>query len=370
MILGIDVSTYLEELDRGAKYYRDGLQIDPLEEFRKNGVDWMRIRVWNDPRSEAGEPYLAGTCDMDHYIRLAALAKAKGYRLLLDFHYSDFWADPGKQMIPKAWRGMDVESVAEALYRFTKDCLLAAKAAGVAPEMIQIGNEITNGILWPLGRLENPDGSRGNYVNFTRLIAAGCRACRETLPEAKLMLHLERSNDKAVYQEFFSRMEAAGIDYDIIGASYYPYWHGTPAELMENLRACRRFGKEIMVAELGYGFTVEAYSLDGRRQRLVIDPERACVPGVTERYPLTPAGQADYIRDFLALCRENKIDGVFYWEPLWIPGKGICWASEAGQAYIHEEGKSTANEWANQCLFDYGGQMLPAFGYYKLQTIN
>ena len=366
MILGIDVSTYLEELEHGAKYCANGVQIDPLDAFRENGVDWMRIRVWNDPRSEAGEPYLAGNCDMDHYIRLATLAKSKGYRLLLDFHYSDFWADPGKQMIPQAWQGMDADAMAEALYGFTKECLEAAVAADVAPEMIQVGNEITNGILWPVGKLELPDGTRGNYENFCKLVDAGCRACREVLPQAKIMLHLERSNDKAVYQEFFSEMERAGIDYDIIGASYYPYWHGTPAELMENLNACRRFGKEIMVAELGYGFTMEAYSLDGSTQRLVIDAERAFVPGVTEQYPLTPAGQAAYIRDFLALCRENAIGGVFYWEPLWIPGEGICWASEAGQVYIHEEGKSTSNEWANQCLFDYRGQMLPAFANYKL----
>ena len=366
MILGIDVSTYLEELEHGAKYYWGDIQIDPMDAFRENGVDWVRIRVWNDPRSEAGEPYLAGTCDMDHYIRLATLAKSKGYKMLLDFHYSDFWADPGKQMIPKAWRGLDAEAMAQALYTFTKDCLLAAKAAGVAPEMIQVGNEITNGILWPVGRLEQPDGTRGNYVNFCELVDAGCRACREVLPEAKIVLHLERSNDKAVYQEFFSEMERAGIDYDVIGASYYPYWHGTPQELFANLNACRRFGKELMVVELGYGFTTEAYALNGEAKRLVIDAERADVPGVTDRYPMTPEGQAAYIRDFLSLCRENKIDGVFYWEPLWIPGEGICWASEAGQAYIHEEGKSTANEWANQCLFDYSGQMLPAFGYYKL----
>ena len=366
MILGIDASTYLEELEHGVKFYADGVQIDPLDAFVQNGVNWMRIRVWNDPRSEAGTPYLAGTCDLDHYIRLAKLAKSKGYRLLMDFHYSDFWADPAKQMIPKAWIGMDADAMAEAVYAFTKECLEAAAAANVAPEMIQVGNEITNGILWPVGRLEQPDGTRGNYVNFCKLVDAGCRACRAALPEAKIVLHLERSNDKAVYQEFFTEMERAGIDFDIIGASYYPYWHGTPQELFENLNACRRFGKELMVVELGYGFTTEAYALNSEAKRLVIDADRAYVPGVTEQYPLTPEGQAAFVEDFLTLARENNLDGIFYWEPLWLPGEGICWASEAGQAYIHEEGKSTANEWANQCLFDYSGQMLPAFGYYKL----
>lgn len=366
MILGIDASTYLEELEHGTRYFRGEQQIDPLDAFVENGVNWMRIRVWNDPRSEKGEPYLAGTCDMAHYIRLAKLVKAKGFKLLLDFHYSDFWADPGKQMIPKAWEGKTVEELAEAVYAFTKDCLTAAVEADVAPEMIQVGNEITNGMLWPLGKLELPDGSRGNYVNFCKLVDAGCKACREVLPAARIVLHLERSNDAAVYQEFFTEMEKAGIDYDIIGASYYPYWHGTFEELFANLNNCRRFGKELMVVELGYGFTTEAYQLGGTAQRLVIDADRAYVPGITEKYPVTPAGQAAFVKDFLTLCHENKIDGVFYWEPLWLPGEGICWASTAGQSYIHEEGKSTTNEWANQCLFDYGGQMLPAFGYYKL----
>ncbi len=362
MMLGIDASSYLDELQHGAKYYRGDLEIDPLDALRDNGVEFFRIRVWNDPYSPEGEPYLAGNCDMDHYIRLGKLAKGKGYKLLMDLHYSDFWADPQKQMIPKAWRSYGADELVEAVYSFTRSCLERALAEGVAPQMIQVGNEITNGILWPIGRLQEPDGRRGNYLNFCRLIDAGCRACRDVLPEAKIVLHLERSNDAAVYQEFFTEMEKAKIDYDIIGASYYPYWHGTPQELFNNLRACRRFGKELMIMELGYGFTTKTYVQKGQPQRLVIDEARAYVPGVTERYPISPEGQAAFLCDFLQRAEEENMAGVFYWEPLWLPGEGICWASEAGQAYIREEGKSTANEWANQCLFDYEGKMLPGFG--------
>lgn len=365
MILGIDVSTYLEELEHGAKFYSDGVTIDPLDAFVKNGVDYMRIRVWNDPCGENGEPYLAGNCDIDNYVKLAKLAKSKGYRILMDFHYSDFWADPAKQMIPKAWRDYDIDKLCDAVYGFTKECLQTAVRDGVAPDMIQVGNEITNGILWPLGKLDLGDGKRGNYENFIRLIKSGCRACREVTPAAKIVLHLERSNDKAVYQEFYANMRAADVDYDIIGASYYPYWHGTPDELFDNLRACRVFGKEIMIMELGYGFTIEPYKLNGEDRRLVIDSERAYVPGFTEKYPVTPDGQAEFIRDFLEAARDNEIAGIFYWEPLWLPGEGICWASPAGQKYINEEGKSTSNEWANQCLFDYFGNKLPAFDEFK-----
>lgn len=365
MILGIDASTYLEELEHGAKYYDNGREIDPLDAFINNGVNYMRIRLWNDPKSPNGEPYLAGNCDIENYVKLGRLCKSKGYKLLLDFHYSDFWADPGKQMIPKAWSDYGIDEMCEAVYSFTKECLETTVREGVAPDMIQVGNEITNGILWPVGKLEI-DGKRGNYENFCRLIKAGCSACREVIPEAKLVLHLERSNDKTVYQEFYTEMKRAEVDYDIIGASYYPYWHGTPDEMLDNLNACRHFGKEIMIMELGFGFTDKGYMLDGEEKRLVIDAERAVVPGVTDKFPLTPDGQAEYIRHIIAKAKENCIDGVFYWEPLWLPGEGICWASEAGQAYIHEEGKSTSNEWANQCLFDYEGNKLPAFDEFKI----
>lgn len=364
MILGIDVSTYLEELDHGAKYYRDDIEIDPLDAFMKNGVNYMRIRVWNDPKSPDGQPYLAGNCDIENYVKLGRLAISKGYKLLMDLHYSDFWADPGKQMIPKAWAEYGIDEMTEAVYSFTKACLEIAVREGVAPELIQVGNEITNGILWPVGKLEI-DGKRGNYANFTRLIDAGCRACREVIPEAGIILHLERSNDKAVYQEFFTEMEKAGIDYDIIGASYYPYWHGTPSELFENLDACRHFTKAIMIMELGYSFTDKGYMLGGEERRLVIDAERSHIPGFTDKYPISPEGQASFVKLILSMAREHNIGGIFYWEPLWLPGEGICWASEAGQAYIHEEGKSTSNEWANQCLFDYEGQLLPAFDEFK-----
>lgn len=365
MILGVDVSTYLEELEHGARYFDGDREIDPLDAFVQNGVNWMRIRVWNDPRSSEGEPYLAGTCDFGHYLRLARLAKSKGYHILLDFHYSDFWVDPQKQMIPKAWQGYDVQALEKAVYEFTKNCLTVAADEDLAPEMIQVGNEITNGFLWPVCKLEE-NGKRGNYNNFLRVLSAGSRACREVLPESKIVLHLERSNDCEIYQEFFTKVTEYGVDFDVIGASYYPYWHGTPDELFKNLNACRRFGKEIMVVELGYGFTTEGYVLDGEARRLVIDSERAYVKGVTDVFPMTPEGQAEYIRFFIKKAKENRLDGIFYWEPLWLPGEGICWASEAGQKYIHEEGKSTSNEWANQCLFDYEGKKLPSFDEYKL----
>lgn len=369
MFLGIDVSTYFDEVDRGAVYLdENGIPMEPLDAFRANGVDYMRIRLWNHPFSSEGKPYLGGGCDLANFLRLARLAVNKGYRLLLDFHYSDFWADPAKQTIPKAWAGLGLDTLAEQVYTFTRSTLEAIRAQGLDLALIQVGNEITNGMLWPVGRLTGGENGapRENYPALARLLKAGIKACREIFPGAGIVLHLERSHDQAVYTEFFSQMEALGVDYDIIGASYYPYWHGTFEQFFANMDLCgKRFGKPRMVMEVGYGFTLEDY-IQNSNGGLVFGQANASDFLSKMPYPLTPEGQAGFVARFLSLCREHGLAGVFYWEPLWIPGEGICWASEEGQAYIHEEGKPTRNEWANQCLFDYRGRKLPAFGRFRL----
>lgn len=364
MILGIDVSTYLEELEHGAKYFADGVEVDPLDLFRANGVTHMRVRLWHNPKDENGVEYLAGNCNLDTVLKLSKLAVSKGYKLLLDLHYSDFWADPGKQFLPKAWRGYDLERLERAVYEYTVSVMRAFKEQDLALDMVQVGNEITNGFMWPVGKLEI-DGVRGNYDSFCALLKAGIRAVREET-DARVMIHLERSNDQGVYDEFLTEMKNRSVDYDVLGVSYYPYWHGTFEQFFANMNNCKKYGKEIVVAELGYGFTTDSYQLGDSGTRLVIDNATVSALETAKTYPLTPDGQACYLRDFLALAKENGLSGVFYWEPLWIPGEGICWASPEGQKYIGEEGKSTLNEWANQCLFDYEGNKLPAFDQFRI----
>lgn len=364
MFLGIDVSTYLEELDHGAKYYSDNIECDPLDLFRQNNVEYMRIRVWNNPYSLDGKPYLAGNCDINNFIVLAKLAISKGYKILLDLHYSDFWADPGKQIIPKAWVNLGVDDLALKVYEWTKEVINRAKKENIEISLIQIGNEITNGMLWPIGRLvEHGDGPRTNYENLAKLLKSGIKACKEEIPNSLRILHLERSYDQKVYQEFFSEMAKYNVDYDIIGASYYPYWHGNFKQLFANLNICRNlFHKDIMIMELGYAFTLEDYIKTSNGQNnLVVNVNNVNNFDITVSYPLTPDGQKLFIHDFLIQAKLNNVMGVFYWEPLWIPGDGICWASVEGQEYIGEVGKSTRNEWSNQCLFDYNGKKLPAF---------
>ena len=367
MKLGIDVSTYFEELEHGAKYFDGGKEVSPLDMFVVNGVDVMRIRLWVDPYGANGEPYLAGNCDLDNFLRLATLAESKGYSIMLDLHYSDFWADPGKQFIPKSWAHLDVDGLVQQVYDYTKKTLLTIAEKGIKLAYIQVGNEITNGMLWPHGRLvEHKDGPRTNYGNLIRFLKAGIAACREITPDAAIILHLEKSYDQAIYDEYFTNMEQAGVDYDIIGYSYYPYWHGTFEQFYANVDFCKKFGKRQMVVELGYAFTAEDYikHQHGGAQ-LIVSNENMESLGFTQEFPISCEGQKHFVEKFLQLAERHGIEGVFWWEPLWIPGEGICWSSEEGMRYIHEEGKSTRNEWANQCLFDYEGKKLPAFDAFR-----
>lgn len=366
MELGIDVSSYLEVLDAKGKFFRDGKEIDPLDEFVKNNVKQMRIRLWNNPYSEHGDKYLGGTCDLSNLLKLAKLSQKKGFSIYLDIHYSDFWADPAKQFKPKAWRDLHGEDLLNAVYEFTKSTLQTIKENGIDLKMIQVGNEITNGFLWPDGKLiDNQDGPRSNYEFFSSLLKQGFKACEVLFPNALKMIHLEKSYDKTIYKEFFENMEKYGVKYDVIGASYYPYWHGTTEQLFDNLNYCKnRFKKKIVIAELAYAFTMDDYLKDSDHgNNLAINKES--FPNELP-FPITKDGQAAFLSDFLDKAERNEVYQVYYWEPLWVPGKLTCWASESGQEYINEKKKSTRNEWANQCLVDYEGNLNPSFDKYKI----
>lgn len=369
MKLGIDVSTYFEELSHGAKYFDGSREVAPLQFFRQNGVDLMRIRLWVDPFGDSGEPYLAGTCDLNNFFRLAELAQNHGYGVMLDFHYSDFWCDPGKQFVPKSWSTLSGDRLVQKVHSYTSDVLQKCRERGIDIAYIQTGNEITNGILWPHGKLEwdEQTGTRIGYDRLCKLLSAGGSACREVFPEAKIVLHLERSYDQNVYNEFFENMQRFGVDYDVIGMSYYPYWHGTFEQFFANVENIKKFGKEIAVVETGYAFTLEDYVQNEHgAAHLVVNVSDVLPGSFAADFPLTPDGQKKFVQTLLDGAQEHGISAVFWWEPLWIPGEGICWASEEGQRYIGETGKSTRNEWANQCLFDYHGKKLPACDAFKL----
>ena len=356
-IKGMDLSTLLEMERCGAKYYDHGQEMDILDIMKKYDVDTIRLRLWNDPKSESGEPYGAGNNDLAETIAIGKRVTDAGLGVLLNFHYSDFWADPGKQIKPKAWASYGVEELEKAVYDFTKDSLQKVLDAGVNVTMIQVGNELSNGLLWPEGQLPN-------YDNVAKFVSAGIRACREVKADIPLMIHLDNGGNNALYRDWFDHYMERGEDFDYIGLSYYPFWHGTLHMLEDNMNDIAvRYGKELIVAEVSMGHTMEDYKnyeklTDSERKGYATKPELAA----KVEYPMTVQGQADFTEDFLnrvANVADNKGTGFFWWEPAWIPVPGSGWATPASLKYMNDSGPC-GNEWANQALFDYEGNALPA----------
>lgn len=361
-IKGMDVSTLPELIGLGADYYDKGKKEHPLSILKKYGADSLRIRLWNDPYSRDGKPYGAGTNDFEKLVRLARAGKDRGFTYLLDFHYSDFWTDPGKQIPPKAWQGMGEKELERAVYTYTRDTLRKLEKMDLLPDMVQVGNEVTNGLLWPTGK-------EGNYDNIAALLSAGIRAVRELDERIPVMLHLDCGGNNAKCRQWFDEYRKRGEDFDIIGLSYYPFWHGTPEDLAHNMNDLAvRYGKEIIVAEVSMGHTMKDYQEyeklpDGERKGMATKPKLTeAVP-----FPMTPEGQADFMADIMKKISQvpgGLGRGFYYWEPAWLPVPGCGWANKESLTYMKDPGPG-GNEWANQALFDYDGNSLPA-----LETIR
>lgn len=368
-IKGMDISTLIEQEECGAVYYDDGKRKDLFRILSRYGVDSIRLRLWNDPYDEKKNPYGAGTCDLKKVIALAKRAKNAGMTWLLDFHYSDFWADPGKQYPPKAWKDYDASSLEKAVYDYTQSVLLRCIEEEVPPFMVQVGNEITNGMLWPLGHREynKPEDAPKDYFNpaLKDLLNAGIKAVRDTLPEAIVMLHLDNGGNNELYRNWFDGyFKCGGADFDVIGLSYYPFWHGRLGDLSNNMNdIALRYHKELVVDEVSMGYTTDDYaSYEG------LTPDLRKGMATKENllsnldFPMTPLGQCNFmikINDIIDSVPDNLGKGYYYWEPAWIPRKGCGWATDASLEYIHDKGPC-GNEWANQALFDYDGVALPA----------
>ena len=356
-VKGMDLSTLLELERCGARYYDKGQERDILAIMKDYDVDTIRLRLWNDPKSESGEWYGAGNNDLSETIAIGKKVTEAGFGVLLNFHYSDFWADPGKQIKPKAWKDFGMEELEKAVYNFTKESLEKILDEGVNVTMIQVGNELSNGLLWPEGRVPN-------YDNIYRLVSAGLKACREIDSKIPLMIHLDNGGNNALYREWFDNFTQRGGDFDYIGLSYYPFWHGSLDMLEYNMNdIAERYGKDLIVAEVSMGFTMESY----QQYEKLSDEERkgyATKPSLVEKidYPMTIQGQKDFTEDFLNRVGKvtgNHGKGFFWWEPAWIPVPGSGWATPASLKYMNDPGPC-GNEWANQALFDYDGNVLPA----------
>lgn len=242
--VGADISWLQWQEQSGVEFSDGGIKGDALTILRDNGFNYIRLRLFVNPRSELGYSQRDGFCDLEHTLAMAKRIKEAGMYFLLDFHYSDNWADPQKQIMPQAWQTFSYEEVCAEVYNHTKTTLEALVAQGTAPDMVQVGNEVSNGMLWPYGSV------RHSFEGLCGLLKEGVRAVREITPEAEVMLHVALGGQAEESVRFFDAMVQYGVDYDLIGQSYYPEWHGTLEELEANTRALvERYNKPLIVVE-------------------------------------------------------------------------------------------------------------------------
>lgn len=368
--LGVDVSSVLAQEESGVVYYNeDGEQQDIFRTLKENGVNAVRIRVWNDPWDDEGNSYGGGHNDLDTAIAIGQRATDYGMSVLIDFHYSDFWADPNKQMAPKAWAEMSLDNKCKALAAYTKDSLNALLDAGVNVTAVQVGNETTTGMA-----------GEKNWDSVLKLFSAGCDAVRQVSKKKdhpmEIVLHFTNPENRSQFMSFAKSLDNAGIDYDIFATSYYPFWHGTLDNLSSALsEIASTYQKKVMVAEVSYCYTMQ----DGDGSGNSVGEGAAC----DLNYPVSIQGQADAVRDVVnavAACGDAGV-GVFYWEPAWIPvpgdtyearqtlweANGAGWASSYGGSYDpNDAGRYYGgSSWDNQAMFDFEGHPLPSLSVFR-----
>ena len=292
-IMGMDASCVPALEASGVKYYDyDGSEKDVYRILSENGINYIRVRVWNDPYDANGNGYGGGNCDIDNAVEIGKRATQYGMKLLVNFHYSDFWADPAKQMVPKAWKGMDSTTMAEALYEYTKQSLQKLVDAGVDVGMVQIGNE-SNGYMCGFKK----------WSDIAKLMNGGSKAVREVCPNALVAVHFTNPEKVTNYKNYAYYLASQQVDYDVFASSYYPFWHGTLDNLATVLNdVAVQYGKKTMIAETAYVNTLEDTDFYGNTGTDAVKP-----------YPFTEQGQANHIRNLTdtAVNKMNNCIGIF-----------------------------------------------------------
>jgi len=288
--IGADLSFLKQAEDRGIVFKDEGQAKPGLQIFKDHGYNWIRLRLFHTPTRLPN--------NLAYTIALAQDAKKLGYKFLLNYHYSDTWADPGKQFIPKAWEGKTHEELVRAVFDYTRDTIEAFRDANALPDMVQVGNEITPGMLWPDGKLP------GHWDNFAELLHAGIegvQAGRGNGPRPQIMIHIDKGGDKATTKTFFDKLNSYNLEYDVIGQSYYPWWHGSLLDLRENLIfMANTYDKDIILVEVAYNWRPAEY-------------EDKPAP-----FPETPEGQRQFLDEVHRLVLStphNRGKGIFWWEP-------------------------------------------------------
>lgn len=364
-IRGVDVSTLDMLEDLGAKYYQNGTESDALTILRNNGANYVRLKLWVNPYDEDGNAYGGGNNDYATTLALAKRAKNLGMGILIDFHLSDFWADPANQIKPKDWENLTYSELKTTLYNYMKTTLNDFASAGIVPDMVQVGNEISTGILHNDGKVG--DGN-DDFSNLAGLLESAISGVRDSAASnAKIILHLDQGGQNSLYTWFFGNLLQASpnLDFDVFGLSYYPMWHGTMEGLQYNLNyLASTYHKEVCVVETAYAWTTE--DGDGVGNVFISGDEE--IGG----YPATVDGQFEFMNDLESIILNvpnNKGIGFFYWEPEWLPVEGGTYASDAGVAYKNDT-VTPSNTWDNMTLFDFNGNALDSIKALNQPTQN
>ncbi|MCL6591737.1 MAG: arabinogalactan endo-1,4-beta-galactosidase [Firmicutes bacterium] len=349
-INGADVSALQQIEDFGGKYYnRKGEAEDCLRILKDHGVNWIRLKVWNNPGLPNSDP--AGYNDKAHVLVMARRVKEMGFKLLIDFHYSDWWADPGKQSIPAVWENFSAAELRQAVYDYTYDVLAALKEQGTLPEMAQVGNEITNGMLWDVGKVGDEFDTPAQWDQLAELVKSGLLAVRKTDLTIQTMIHIDRGGDNERSRYFYDNLQKRGVEFDLIGLSYYPIWHGPVAEFQRNIQDLAiRYQKGIVVVETAYPYT----TADGDDT-----PNASTFPftKILPEYPPSVQSQANVLQAIIRAVKsvpEGRGLGFFYWQPDFIPVKGAGWRYGAGC------------EWDDQTMFDFTGHALWSLDVFRM----
>lgn len=351
-IKGADVSI-MPELERnGTKFYDNGIEQDGLTILKNHGVNWIRVRIWNNPYVVGPEGVGGGNTDEAKAIEMAKRAKALGMKVLVDFHYSDFWVDPGQQKKPDAWKNDSGDKLVDDVYAYTAKVMQDFNVQGVTPDMVQVGNELNNGMLWPEAQLteDNPNG----YKFLAKLLNAGLQAVHDNDKDNKVktMIHLA-GVDVNLYHTFFDNLIVKNKvnDFDIIGMSFYPFWHGTMDDLKNTMNdVSAKYNKDVIAVETAFGYTLE--DADFEKNNFGTNEEK--VGG----YKATVQGQATGLRDVMATVasvNDNRGLGIFYWAPDWVINEKVGWKSNGG-----------GNGWDNLTLFDTKGNALESMDTFNL----